>query len=46
VIECGVGKLFDELMGFTIEDAIALLDGGLADRLSQMTLARARRTEE
>jgi hypothetical protein len=30
-------------VGFTIDDAIALLNGGLADGLSEMTLAGAGR---
>ena len=33
-------------MGFTIDDAIALLNGGLTDGLSEMTLARAGWAEE
>jgi hypothetical protein len=44
-IERGIGEILDEFVGFTIEDAIALLNGGLADGLSEMTLARAGRTQ-
>ena len=33
-------------MSFAIDDFVALQNGGLPDSLSQMTLARAARTEE
>ena len=33
-------------VGLAVEDAVALQDGGAADRLGEMTLARARRPEE
>ena len=44
--ELGVGELLEEDMGFAVEDAMALLDGGEADRLGQMTLPGAGRPEE
>jgi hypothetical protein len=45
-VEGSLGDLFDEQVGFTIDNAIALLDGGSADRLGEMALAGARRPEE
>jgi hypothetical protein len=39
-------ELSDEDVGFTVEDAITLLNGSLTNRLSQVALARAWRTEE
>jgi hypothetical protein len=41
-----VGKLVDEGVRLAVEDAMALLDDGEADRLGQVALARARRPEE
>ena len=45
-VERGLGDLFDEQVGFAIDDAIALLDGGAANRLGEMAFAGARRPEE
>ena len=33
-----LGEFFEEGVRFAVEDAIALLDGGAADRLGKMTL--------
>src|SRR2546426_9640590 len=44
-IERGIGEVIAEGVGFTIEDAITLLNGGLANRLGEMALAGARRTQ-
>src|SRR5205823_13545036 len=46
LIKRRVRKVIDEGVGFTIEDAITLLNGGLPDGLSKMTLSGARRPEE
>ena len=45
MIERRISKVFDERVGFTIEDAITLLNGGLTDGLGEMALARAGRTQ-
>ena len=45
-LERGVGDLFEERVRFAVEDAVALLDRGAADRLREVALARARRPEE
>src|SRR5258708_28894942 len=37
----GIGQLVEQHMGFAIEHAIALLNGGLADGLRQVALAGA-----
>ena len=39
---CGFGQVILQFVGFAIEDAIALLDSGLSDRMSEMTFASAR----
>jgi hypothetical protein len=44
--ELRVGEVFDERVRLAIEDAMALLDHGEADRLRQVALAGARRAEE
>ena len=44
LIESGVGQLFQQTMGLAIQDAIALLDRGLADGLSEMRFSAAGRT--
>lgn len=41
-----IGEIIEQHMGFAVEDAIALQNGGLADGLCQMALARAARSEE
>src|SRR5882724_3352615 len=41
-----IGQLFDQDMRLSIDDAVALLDRSAADGLGEMTLARARRTEQ
>jgi len=41
-----IGQLFDRDMRLSIDDAVALLDCSAADGLGEMTLARARRTEQ
>ena len=43
-VERGFGEIIEQGVGFAIEHAIALLDGGLADGLGQVTLAGAGRT--
>jgi hypothetical protein len=45
-VESGFGQLIEQGVGFAVEHAIPLLDGGLADGLSQVTFAGARRTEK
>ena len=45
-VDDGFGELFQQDVGLPIQDAIALLDGGLPDGLSQMALAGAARAEE
>jgi len=45
-VESGFGQLIEQGVGFAVEHAIPLLDGGLADGLSQMTFASTRRTEK
>ena len=39
------GQLFQQMMSLAVEDTVALLDGGLADGLGQVTFAGARWTE-
>ena len=41
-----LGELFQEGMGFAIEDPVTLVDGGPPDRLGEMALAGPGRTEE
>src|SRR5439155_22668627 len=45
-IEHCIGEVLDERVGFTIEDAITLLNAGLTNSLGQMTLARTGRSLE
>src|SRR5438552_3424240 len=45
-VDAGLGELIEERVGLEVEDPTALLDGGLADCLCEMTLAGARRPEE
>ena len=45
-IERGVGDLFHQGVGFAIDDPVALLDRGVADRLREMAFAGAGRAEE
>ena len=45
-VERRVGDLLEQRVGFTIDDAIALLDRGAADRLREMALAGARWAEK
>jgi hypothetical protein len=45
-VECGVGDFLDQGVCFSVHDAIALLDGGPSDGLSEMAFARARRPEK
>jgi hypothetical protein len=42
-IDGGLGEIVKQFVGFAIQDAIALLNGGLADGLSQMTFPGAGR---
>jgi hypothetical protein len=42
----GVGDLLDEGVGLAVEDAVALLDGGATDGLSEVALARSRLAKE
>jgi hypothetical protein len=42
-LELGVGELLEQQMGFAIEDAVALLYGGEANRLGEVALAGAAR---
>ena len=44
--ECGLGQFFKQRVGLAIEDAVALLDGGVADRLREVALAGAGGAEE
>ena len=41
-VDGGFSDLIEKRMGFTVEHAVALLDGGLTDGLSQMRLYRCR----
>jgi len=43
-IERSVGQVIEQGVGFAIEHAVALLDGGLSDGLRQVTFARTRWT--
>ena len=45
-VERGLGDLLNERMGFVVEDPIALLDGGAANGLREVTLAGAGRAEQ
>ena len=45
-VERGVGDLLEERVRLAVEDAVALLDGGAADRLGEVALAGAGRAEE
>ena len=45
-VEGGVGEFLEQGVGFAIEDAIALLDGGAADGLGQVALAGAGRAKK
>ena len=45
VIDGSFGQLFQQMMSLAVEDTVALLDGGLADGLGQVTFAGARWTE-
>ena len=42
-IECGVGEIIEQSVGFAVDRAIALLDSGLADGLRQVTFPTAGR---
>src|SRR2546428_1325282 len=44
--ERGVGELLEESVRFAVQHAMALQDERVAERLGEMTLARARRAEE
>ncbi len=44
--ECGVSQLFEECVRFSIDDAVSLLNRRMTDRLREMTLARAGRSEK
>src|SRR5213594_4008214 len=44
--ERGVGELLEEAVRLAVQHAMALLDERAAERLSEVTLARARRAEE
>jgi hypothetical protein len=44
-IDGGFGEVIEQFVGFAIQYAIALLNGGLADGLSQMTLPGAGRSK-
>ena len=45
-VEGRLGDVLEERVGLTVDDAIALLDGGAADGLREVALARAGRPEE
>ena len=45
-VERGFGEFLEQDVGLAVEHAIALLDGGLADGLGQVTLAGAGRAEK
>ena len=45
-IDGGFGDLLEQGVGLPVRDAIALVDGGAADRLREMALAGAWRAEE
>ena len=45
-IDRGFGEIIKQVVGFAVEHTIALLDGGLADGLCQMTFSGAGRTEK
>ena len=44
-VERRFGEIIEQGIGLAIEHAVSLLDGGLADRLCQVTLAGAGRPE-
>jgi hypothetical protein len=43
---CRIGKFFEQRVRLAVDDAIALLDGRVSDRLGEMALARAGRAEK
>ena len=45
-VEGGFGDFLEQGVGLAVEDAIALLDGGLADGLGEMAFAGAGRAEK
>ena len=45
-VDAGLGEFIEEAVRLAVEDAVALLDGGVADRLGEMALAGAGRAEE
>jgi len=45
-VESGFGQLIEQGVGLAIENAVSLLDGGLADGLRQVTLAGSGWTEK
>jgi hypothetical protein len=45
-VECRFCEFIEQGVGFTVEHAVALLDGCLSDGLGQVTLAGAGRTEK
>ena len=45
-VERGVGQLFEQHERLAVADLVALLDGGVAERLREMTLAAAGRAEK
>jgi hypothetical protein len=42
----GLGQVIEQYMGFPVEHAVALLNGSLSDRLSQVTLSSSTGTEK
>ena len=44
--EGGLGELFEEGVGLAVEDAVSLLDGGVADGLGDVTLPRTGRANQ
>ena len=46
VDERGLGELFEEGVGLAVEDAVARLDGGAADGLSDVTFSRTGRADQ
>src|SRR4029453_168315 len=45
-VDGGLGELIEEAVGLGVADAVALLDGGVAERLREVALPRAGRPEE
>ena len=41
-VESGFGRFIEQGVGFAVEHAVSLLDGGLADGLGQVALAGTR----